>query len=83
MDDGHDGGKTDCADSRVRCGVVGDGVQVLGANQAVEALDEGVVEQKHETGKVPCPTLVPEEHLANVANVLDLGVTKAEFPEEN
>lgn len=42
--------------------------------------DEGVVEQEHDSGRPPGPSLAPEEHLANVTHILDLRVAKTEFP---
>ena len=60
--------------------MVGDCVQVLGADQAVEALNESVVKHEHESGEPPRDAAVEEEHLSNVANITDLGVTEAELP---
>jgi len=80
--------------------VVCHGVEVLGADQAVEALyegqllgcyvcakgdlaaylDEGVVENEHHSGKVPCPLLVPEQHLSDVADIFDFRVAETKFP---
>lgn len=42
----------------------------------------GVVEDEHDRRGVPCPSLAPEEHLANVADVAYFGVTKTELPED-
>ena len=74
-DDGHDRAEANCADAVVR-----HRVQVLGAYEAVEALDEGVVEHEHDTCEPPGPALVPKEDLANVAHVLYFWVANAEFP---
>jgi len=75
-DNRHDRREDDCAGS-----VVGDGVQVLGADQAVEALNECVVEHKHKGSEPPSDAAVEEEHLSNIANITDLGVTEAELPD--
>ena len=43
-------------------------------------LDEGVVEQEHDSREIPdpCPTVI--EHLADITNVTNFWVTEAEFP---
>lgn len=46
----------------------------------MQSLDEGVVQDEHEGSSPPCPSLTPEEHLTNVANILNFGMTQAEFP---
>jgi len=38
-------------------------------------LNKCVVEDKHNGGEPPCPFLVPEEHLSNVANISDFGMS--------
>lgn len=74
-DNGHNGTESDSADA-----MVGHGVEVLRACQAVEAHNEGVVQKEHDGREVPCPALAPEEHLANVTDIFDFGVSHAEFP---
>jgi hypothetical protein len=46
----------------------------------MQSLDESVVQEEHEGGSPPCPSLTPEEHLANVADILDFRVAQTEFP---
>lgn len=46
----------------------------------METLNEGVVQEEHDTGEPPRPALVPEEHLTDVTDVLDFGVAETEFP---
>ena len=75
-DDGHDCAEADGAES-----VAGHGVQVLSARQAVEAHNEGVVQEEHDCGEVPCPFLAPEEHLTDVTDVFDFGMSHAELPD--
>ena len=43
-------------------------------------LDEGVVEQKHDRGSPPGDLGVPEEVLANITHIANLGVTQTKFP---
>lgn len=43
-------------------------------------LNENIVEQKHYCHKVPCNSRIPEEVLANIANILNFRVSKAELP---
>ena len=62
--------------------MVGDSVQVLGTDQAVEALNESVVEHKHEGSEPPRDAAVEEEHLSNVADITDLRVTETELPDD-
>ncbi len=40
----------------------------------------GVVKNKHHGGRPPSPFLVPEEHLADIADIPNLGMAEAEFP---
>ena len=75
-DDSGDHGEDDGA-----LAVVRHGVEVLGGDQDVEALDEGVVQDEHEGRGVPDPGFTPEQHLADVTHVPDLGVTETELPE--
>ena len=60
--------------------MVGDGVEPFGADEAVEALDEGVVQHEHDGGEVPGPAPVPEDELTDITNVTDLWVSHGEFP---
>ena len=46
-------------------------------------LDEGVVEQEHGRGKEPNPCPIKVEHLTNITNVSDFGVTETKFPKIN
>jgi len=46
----------------------------------VEALNEGVVQDEHDTSDPPRWPPVPEEHLANIAYIFDLGVAETELP---
>ena len=43
-------------------------------------LDECVVEQEENGGKIPGPLLIPEKHLTNIAHVSYLGMAKAKLP---
>jgi hypothetical protein len=38
------------------------------------------VQEKHDGGEVECPLLVPEDHLAKIADIANLGMAQAEFP---
>lgn len=60
--------------------VIGHGVQVSSDRQNVECLNEGVVQDEHDCRKPIRDVTVPEEHLANVCHIANLGVTKAKFP---
>lgn len=60
--------------------MVGNGVEIFCADEAVEALDEGVVQDEHDGREVPGPFRVPEQHLADVADVFELWMAKSEFP---
>lgn len=44
-------------------------------------LDECIVEQEHDSGGIPNPGPPVIEHLAYIANVADLWMTQAEFPD--
>ena len=46
-------------------------------------LDESIVQQKHHGCQIPGPLLAPEKHLSNVADILYLGMSEAEFPRGN
>ena len=56
------------------------GVQVSGNDQDVKSLNKSVVEQEHDSREIPSDLGVPEEHLSDITNVSDFGVTKTEFP---
>ena len=43
-------------------------------------LNEGVVEQEHDSGEIPDPSPAIVEHLANIANITNFWMTKTEFP---
>lgn len=43
-------------------------------------LNEGVVQEEHHSGEPPRPFVVEEQHLPNVAYILDLRMAKAELP---
>jgi len=43
-------------------------------------LNEGVVQQEHDGGKVPGRSVAAKEHLTNVTDILDFGVAHAELP---
>ena len=58
------------------------GIQVLGACQDVERLDERVVQEEHDCGGVPDPFPVVEQHLAQVAYVAHFWVSQAKFPDD-
>ena len=60
--------------------MIGNSVEIFGTNQAMKTLNEGVVEGEHDGCEPPGPLLIPEEHLTDIADVLDFGVTKTEFP---
>jgi hypothetical protein len=38
------------------------------------------VEDEHDSGQVKGPLLVPEDHLAKIAHIANLGIPHAEFP---
>lgn len=46
----------------------------------MKAHDEGVVEDKHECCEPPGGFGIPEEHLTDVTDVLNLRVTQAKLP---
>ena len=48
----------------------------------MEALNESVVQNEHDRCGIPSNLGVPEEHLANVADITNLGVSKAELPDD-
>ena len=48
----------------------------------MKPLDKSVVEDKHDASEPPRPALVPEEYLADVADILDFWMAEAEFPGE-
>ena len=60
---------------------LGHGVDVLCADEHVQALDKGVVEDEHDGRGPPRPLVAPEEHLAQVAHVAHLGVAQAKLPQ--
>ena len=42
----------------------------------------GVVEKKHHCGGPPSPLLAPEEHLPDVTDITNLGMTETELPQD-
>jgi hypothetical protein len=60
--------------------VTSHGIEILGTGQAMQSLDKRVVQNEHEGSSPPCPSLTPEEHLTNIADVLDFRVAQAELP---
>lgn len=42
--------------------------------------DEGVVQNEHDGGEPKSPALVPEDHLAEIADIANLRVAQTEFP---
>jgi hypothetical protein len=48
--------------------------------KGISYLDKGVVEQKHDRGGPPGDLGVPEEVLANITHVADLGVAQTKSP---
>lgn len=57
------------------------GVEVLGSNQNVKTLNEGVVQDEHDGRGVPYPGFTPEQHLPDITHIPDLWVTETELPE--
>src|ERR1700742_2915223 len=55
-------------------------VEIFSTVKAVETLDEGVVEDKHDGGEIPGPSLIPEEHLSDITYISDFWMTKTELP---
>ena len=55
--------------------------QVLGSDEAMETLDEGIVQNKHDGSEPPGPVGAPEEDLADVTDIFDFGMAQAELPE--
>lgn len=78
-DKGHQHAKLDSAAS-ANVIALRHGVEVLGANEDVEGLNKGVVEDEHDGGPPPSPFLAPKQSLAEITDVADLGVAEAEFP---
>ncbi|KAB8754776.1 hypothetical protein FH972_026564 [Carpinus fangiana] len=72
---GEDGGECNGAGAVLR-----DCVEILGADEAVEAHDEGVVQDEHDASEPPCRAPVEEQHLTEIAHVLDFGVAKTKLP---
>jgi len=77
--------------------VVGDCVEIFGADQHVQSLDmvrkvakwlkstylnESVVQHEHNRSSIPSPSFPPEEHLSNITNITNLGVAKTKLPED-
>ena len=76
--------------------MVGDGIEVLSTDENVQTLslmsacctegwyltylNEGVVQNEHDCCKIPRPCFAPEKHLANIAHIPNLWVTKTELP---
>jgi len=50
-----DSTEANCAET-----VTSHGVEVFGTGQAMQSLDESVVQEEHEGGSPPCPSLTPE-----------------------
>jgi hypothetical protein len=48
----------------------------------MKTLNESVVQEEHDSGEPPRPLGIPEEHLANITNILCLGMAQAEFPND-
>ena len=48
--------------------------------RCLKYLNECVVEQEHDGSKVPDPAIIPEEHLAKVADIPHFRVTETELP---
>ena len=60
----------------------GEAYQIFSEHQHVQALDERIVEQKHDGREVPSPLPSPEEHLAEVTDVPNLGMAQAKLPHD-
>jgi len=43
-------------------------------------LNERVVQDEHDGGKPPSPLAVPKEHLTDIGDIFDLGMTETELP---
>ena len=74
-DAGPDDGEVDGAHA-----VICHRVEVAGNRQDVKSLNEGIVQQEHDRSEPVGDVAVPEEHLANVCHISNLGVSEAEFP---
>ena len=70
----------DCSETNGAQLVASDSVPPLGAYETVQTHDERVVQDEHDRGKVECPFLVPEDHLAQITHIANLGVAHAEVP---
>lgn len=60
--------------------MVGDGVEILAADEDMKTLNKRVVKQEHDAGKPPRPLLTPKEVLTNVTNVAHLWVLETKLP---
>lgn len=58
------------------------GIEIATDGKTMKSLDEGVVQDEHDSSKPPRPSLVPEEHLTNVTHVPNLWMSQAEFPDD-
>jgi hypothetical protein len=52
----------------------------MGYSQHVQTLNEGVIQQKHNSGQVPRCLGIPKQHLANITNIPGFWVSQAELP---
>lgn len=48
----------------------------------MEGLNEGVVQEEHNRGKIPSNLRIPEKHLADITDIANLGVPKTKFPDD-
>ena len=46
----------------------------------MQGLNESVVQDEHDSRRPPCHFTVPEEHLAKVTDITDLGMAETELP---
>ena len=46
----------------------------------MQALNECIVEDEHDSSHIPSWSPIPEQHLSNVANISHFWVTKTELP---
>ena len=61
--------------------VICHGVEIARDDQTMESLNEGVVQDEHDSGGIPGPPPVPEEHLTDITDVPNLWMSQTEFPD--
>lgn len=59
---------------------IGHGVEIFSPDDTVQTLNEGIVQEEHDRCGPPCNLGVPEEVLAQIADIADLGMSEAKSP---